>query len=175
MRSFVNAHKISLLLCPRFPPNSSFKKKPCSVCHGKAEKARGSVLGNCVNRWLWITWKEQDRGPSLTGRFTVSFLKHVSWTNQGTTPSLNGLFLNTHFGKCFDTKTTFVSFTSPRCQSDPAPFWDFTQRGIVVCCQHWEMTYRPHLQGQAVEEPGCRNGTGRLSRNVDNKLRFYAA
>jgi len=46
-----------------FSPNPSFKK-PGSVCHGKADKARGSMLGNRVNRWLWIVWKGQERRPS---------------------------------------------------------------------------------------------------------------
>jgi hypothetical protein len=100
---------------PVFSPNSSFKK-PCSVCHGKADKAWGSLLGSCVNRWLWIAWKEQEREPSSTGRFAVYISKHVSWKNQGTTPSLNGLFLNTHFGNSVLTQRQLL-FALFQCSS----------------------------------------------------------
>ena len=50
-----------------------------------------------------------------------------------------------------------------------ALFWDFTQRRMVVCCRRFGTTYQSHLQGT------LEDGTDRFSRNVGNKVLFYAA
>jgi len=50
--------------------------------------------------------------------------------------------------------------------------WDFTQCRLAVSYRRFGTTYRSNLQGSSILT--LENGTDKLSRNVGEKLPFYA-